>query len=133
MSADTTVVIAGVFHPGNTHLSFTAAVVWAAEDLLGQGEISLEKAKAVFLEQPRVWFGGVGGLSRAKQFANLLAEDLRQNGVLDREDRPIIEICEAHRLAPARTRRLSWMGNCSPEYFRARVVAAPAPCPRPAK
>lgn len=93
MSADTTVVIAAYTHPGRSELAYTAAVVQAVENLF-EDEFALEAAKAIFLKRSRVWFTGTGGLSRAKQFANLLAEETRANSVLEYENRPIIEITE---------------------------------------
>ncbi len=92
MSADTTVVIAACRRfPEDSELSYTAEVCQAVENLF-DGECALETAKAIFIKRPHVWFTGVGGLSRAKQFANLLAQELRENGILEYEDRPIIEI-----------------------------------------
>lgn len=94
MSADTTVVIAACRRfPDSSELSYTAEVVQAVENLLDT-MYGVKTAKAIFLTRPRVWFTGPGGLSRAKQFANLLAEETRANGILEYEDRPIIEITE---------------------------------------
>ena len=91
MSADTTVVIAACIRPGYSELAYTAEVVQAVENLFDE-EFALETATAIFLSRPHVWFTGVGGLSRAKQFANLLAEETHANGILEYEGRPIIEI-----------------------------------------
>ena len=94
MSADTTVVIAACRRfTESSELSYTAAVVQAVENLF-DAEHALETAKSIFLARPHVWFTGTGGLSRAKQFANLLAEETRANGILEYEDRPVIEIAE---------------------------------------
>lgn len=94
MSADTTVVIAACCRfPDSSELSYTAAVVQAAESLFDE-EYGLTKAKANFINTPCVWFSGPGGFSRAKQFANILAGETRENGILEYEDRPIIEIAE---------------------------------------
>lgn len=92
MSVDTIVAIAAYRRfPEDSELSYTAAVVRFSDNLFDE-ESSLGLAKAIFLEQPRVWFSGTGGLSRAKQFANLLAEETRVTEGLEFEDRPIIEI-----------------------------------------
>ena len=93
MSADTTVVIAAYIRPWYSELAYTAEVVQAVENLFDD-ESALETAKTIFLMRPRVWFTGTGGLSRAKQFANLLAEETRENGILEYENRLIIEIAE---------------------------------------
>lgn len=93
MSADNTVVIAACRRsPESRELSYTAEVVQAVVNLFG--EFALETAKAIFLSRPRLWFTGLGGFSRAKQLANLLAEETRANGILEFEDRLIIEIAE---------------------------------------
>ncbi len=94
MSADTTVVIAAYRHPGHSELAYTAEVVQAVENLTAplRQDWALETAKAIFLNQPRQWFHGKGALGRAKQFANLLAQETRVNGILEYEDRPMIEI-----------------------------------------
>ena len=92
MSADTTVVIAACRRlPDSSELMYTAEVVQAVENLF-DAEFALETAKTIFLSRPRVWFTGPGGFSRAKQFANLLAEDTRANGILEYEERLVIEI-----------------------------------------
>ncbi len=93
MSADTTVVIAACLRsPEDRELSYTAEVCQAVENFYDE-EYALRVARSIFLSNPhRVWFAGVGGLSRAKQLANLLAQELRENGILEYEDRPIIEI-----------------------------------------
>ncbi len=94
MSADTTVVIAACRRfPDSSELSYTAEVVQAVENLFDD-EFALEAAKAIFLSRPRIWFTGPGGFSRAKQFANLLAEETRANGILEYEERRVIEIGE---------------------------------------
>ena len=92
MSADTTVVIAA-YEYSHGERRYTATVVQAAEDLLCENQVfALEKARYYFLEVSRPWFKGKGGLSRAKQFATLLAEEERENGILEYEHRPLIEI-----------------------------------------
>ncbi len=90
MSADTRVVIAA-YNFGCGELAYTAAVVRNSEDFLDP-RCGVECALERFVQTPRAWFHGVGGLSRAKQFATLLAEGTRENGVLEYEDRWIIEI-----------------------------------------
>ncbi len=117
MSADTTVVIAAYTHPGSSELAYTAAVVQAVENLFDE-EFALETAKAIFLTRPRVWFTGTGGLSRAKQFANLLAEETRANGILEYEERPIIEIGEdrVHTLSRKGKRKAPPVYMSAPEY-----------------
>ena len=94
MSADTTVVIAAYRFPHCSELAYTAAVVQAVENLTSpiRQDWAMESAKAIFLDQPRQWFHGKGGLGRAKQFANLLVQETRENGILEYEDRPMIEI-----------------------------------------
>lgn len=98
MSADTTVVIAAYRFPGGNGLSYTAQVVQAVENLMYYGDKrDVEYAKDTFgVNDPRfaTWFMGTGGLRRAKQFASLLAEETRENGILEYENRPIIEIAE---------------------------------------
>lgn len=120
MSADTTVVIAACRRfPDSSELSYTAEVVQAAENLFDP-ECAVKMATSIFLSRPRVWFTGNGGLSRAKQFANLLAEETRANGVLEYEDRPIIEIAEdgVHELSRKGKRKepVRWGGGDASEY-----------------
>lgn len=118
MSADTTVVIAACRRfPESRELSYTAEVVQAVENLF-DSEYALEAAKAIFLVRPRVWFTGTGGLSRAKQFANLLAEETRANGILEYEDRPIIEITEdgVYELSRKGKRKTPPVYMSAPEY-----------------
>ena len=93
MSADTTVVIAACLRfPEDSELSYTAEVCQAVENFYDE-ECALTVARYIFLSNTRrIWFAGIGGLSRAKQFANLLAQELRENRILEHEDRPIIEI-----------------------------------------
>jgi hypothetical protein len=111
MSADTTVVIAACRRfPDSSELSYTAEVVQAVENLFDE-EFALETATAIFLSRPHVWFTGAGALSRAKQFANLLAEETRANGILEYEDRPIIEI------GPDRVYTLSRKGKRKPQGY----------------
>jgi hypothetical protein len=98
--SDTTVVIAG-FRFG-ADLQYTAAVVQAAENLEDGSEDAIRKARRIFFETRREWFSSLG---RAKQFANLLAADLRENSSLEHEDIPIYEIEED------RVHRLSRKGN----------------------
>jgi hypothetical protein len=94
MSADTTVVIAAYRFPGNSELSYTAKVVQAVENLWDYADAEcVEHAKMLFIGH-RPWFAGSGGLRRAKQFAALLAEETRENGILEYENRPIVEIGE---------------------------------------
>jgi len=94
MSADTTVVIAACRRfPDSSELAYTAAVVQDAGSLFDE-EYGLKKAKANFINTHCVWFSGAGGLSRAKQFAHLLAAEEREKGSLEYEERPIIEIAE---------------------------------------
>ncbi len=93
MSANSNVVIAAcLLFPKDRQLSYTAEVCQDVENFYDK-ELALRMARSNFLSSPRrVWFTGNGGLSRAKQFANLLAQELRENGILEYEDRPIIEI-----------------------------------------
>ena len=93
MSADTTVVIAA-YRWNGSELAYTAGVVQSADDFLGDSDDAFvfQKVAMIFLERPHVWFSGKGGLSRAKQFANLLAEDFRENSILEYEQRPMFEI-----------------------------------------
>ena len=94
MSADdTTIVIAAYRLPSDSELSYTAAVVQAVENLF-DGECALKKAKAIFVDVHREWCHGKGSLGRAKAFAHLLAQDMRENGILEHENQPIIEIAE---------------------------------------
>ena len=68
---------------------YTASVVQAAEDLWGEDyEFASKKATPVFFRLGQQWFRT---LSRAKQFAALLADDLREEGLLEYEHRPVIE------------------------------------------
>ncbi len=124
MSADTTVVIAAYRHPGDSELSYTAAVVQAADNITytGDKEGVLEWARVHFLDRhnPCQWFTGKGGLSRAKQFANLLAQEWRENFILEYEDRPIIEI------APDRIYLLSRKGRRKDEIDPECYEAPPA-------
>ncbi len=109
MSADTTVVI-GARRQNDGELAYTAAVVQAAENIYGgSDEFCVRWAHACFLNRQREWFTGKGGLARAKQFANLLAQEYRENFVLEYEDRPIIEIGDD------RIYLLSRKGNRLPE------------------
>ena len=92
MSADTTVVIAACRFVGS-ELEYTAKVVQAVENLTYYGDVRDSIcAWEVFDAGP--WFRGSGGLRRAKQFASLLAEETRENAILEYENRPIIEIAE---------------------------------------
>lgn len=93
MSVDTTVVIAACRRFGvNSELEYTAAVIQAAENLFHEEpQVALQKARMCFLEQVCPWFSTLG---RAKQFAHLLAQEEREQGTLEYEDRPIIEIGE---------------------------------------
>lgn len=93
MSADTTVVIAAYRFVGASELAYTATVVQAAYNIHDpENEFCVKWAKANFIEKSHPWFTGVAGLSRAKQFANLIAAEAREKGILEYEDRPIIEI-----------------------------------------
>ncbi len=95
MSADTTVVIAAYRFSADSELSYTAAVVQAADNIHDpESRCAWEWAKANFLDRNHPWFHGRGAFSRAKQFANILAQEQRENGVLEYEGRPIIEIDE---------------------------------------
>ena len=90
MSADTTVVIAA--YRRGSELEYTAAVIQAAEDLFHEDpQVALGKARMCFLERVCPWFSTLG---RAKQFAHLLTDDLRETGILEYEHRPIVEIGE---------------------------------------
>ena len=91
MSADTTVVIAARRFDGE--LAYTAKVFQAIENLWFYGDARDSKlALEIFSSGP--WFRGPGGLRRAKQFASILAEETRENAILEYESRPIIEIAE---------------------------------------
>ncbi len=93
MSADTTVVIAAHRFDGDGELSYTAAVIQAVENLTDHDSATcLKYARAHFIDGQYPWFKGSGGLRRVKQFAALLAEEQRENGILEYENRPIIEI-----------------------------------------
>lgn len=103
MSPDTTVVVAAYANPFNGERSYTAAYVQAAEDLFGDHQaLALGRAKSVFFQHGLPWFSSLG---RAKRFATLLAEDLREKGGLDSQNRLIIEI------GKDRVYRLSRRGN----------------------
>lgn len=85
---DTTIVVAA--HKPLGEWRFTAAVVQAAEDLLGDDQnFALEKAHLVFFKAGTPWFSSLG---LAKQFASLLARNLREKGTLENANRLIIEI-----------------------------------------
>lgn len=88
MSADTTIVIAATKR-GGERLYYTAGVVQAVEDLLEDTPYAFHRAKEEFLDGGGPWFSS---LPRAKRFASLLAEEGREMGWLEYENRPIIEI-----------------------------------------
>ena len=126
MSADTTVIIAAYCFHGS-ELSYTADVVQAADSLYGENPAWVLKwAKANFLGRRLPWFTGKGGLSRAKQFANLLAEEYREKGWLEYHNRPMIEIGtdRVYLLSPKGKRTsngrtpIGWIGP-EEEYYRA--------------
>jgi hypothetical protein len=90
VSANTTVVIAAHSVSSDGELRYTAAAVSCAEELFNE-RTSFDKARETFCRQNQVWFYGSNGLARAKQLAALLADELREHGLLESEERPVIE------------------------------------------
>jgi len=92
MSVDTTVVIAALVYPkGQGEREYTAKVVQAAEDLLGEDDVAFKKANLIFLDtyyRP-YWFST---LQLAKQLAALLTQDQDARGGLEYRHQPMIEI-----------------------------------------
>ena len=118
MSDVMTVVVAANVYMGER--SYTAAVVRVqeADDLLGEDRtFALKKAESLFFNQSgQPWFVS---LSRAKQFAALLAADVREKGEFEYEDGPIIEIDQDE----DRLYTLSRRGNRKPEDSVSRIMA----------
>lgn len=109
MSASTTVVVAADVYMGVR--SYTAAAVQEADDLFGDDRVvALKKAISIFYKSGQPWFSS---LSRAKQFAALLAQDLQERDGLEYEDRLFIEIDQDE----YRLHRLSRRGNRKTEHL----------------
>ena len=79
-------IIAAYCPPGCRELAYTAILVNARYST-NPANWDWSSTKAEFLERPRHWFRGKGGLSRARQFANLLIADAKEEGhtVLDKK------------------------------------------------
>lgn len=94
MSADTTVVIAGHQFDDYQGVSFTAAVVQAAENFTtGSKEDAFQSAKRTFLDRSdRLWFHDWGAYPRAQKLGELLAEETRENSILEYDDVLVIMI-----------------------------------------
>lgn len=95
MSADTTVVIAAYIAPHGQKM-WTAKVVQAAENLLGEDNDALESAKLIFLGQYNRGLPWFSKLPRAKQFATILAQEQEEVGMLEYEKMIVVEFSDSH-------------------------------------
>ena len=86
MSVDTTVVVFGRENAHTGDREYTAVVVQAAENLEAEDGTALRIARLYTEKDGLPWFRR---LSRAKQFAHLIAEEERRTGSLEYEGMPL--------------------------------------------
>lgn len=88
MSADTTVMMVGRRFSVDGPMMYTAAVVQNA-GMAYDEEDGYTYLEYYFRQRVHPWFRS---LSRAKQFANLIAEEQREFGILEYSTRPFLEM-----------------------------------------